>query len=99
MNTRHLRNRGAPADIDVNLVGLQYFVVDHNAVRRLKTGVTLDDRTILRSTQPFLNSLIRPAGNSVLAGFHSFHVDAYIAGCESVFRAAAGYMGGVCAGD
>jgi hypothetical protein len=57
MNPRHVGNRGPPASIDIELVGLQNFVVDRYSVRRLKAGMALDDRTICRSSESFLHSL------------------------------------------
>jgi hypothetical protein len=77
MNSRHLGNPSARrADIDIDLVGLQNFIVDHNSVRRLKAGLALYDGTTRRSSQPLLYSLARPCGGCILAGFDSLHVDA-----------------------
>ena len=53
MNPRHVGNRGPPANIDIDLVGLQNFIVNHDSVGRLKAGMALDDRTIFKSSQPF----------------------------------------------
>ena len=43
-------NRGPPANIDIDLVGLQNFIVDHEGVCRLKPGMPSDDRAIARSS-------------------------------------------------
>ena len=42
MNPRHVGNRGPPANIDIDLVCLQDFIVDHYCVRRLKAGLGLE---------------------------------------------------------
>ncbi len=59
MNPRHLGNRSAPANVDKDLVGLKNFIVDRDRVGRLKTGMAMDDRTILHSSQPFFYALVR----------------------------------------
>ncbi len=92
MNPRHLRNRSAPAHVDIDLVGLQNFIVDHHSVRRLKAGMALNDRTICRSSEPLLHSLVGPRGGCILAGFDSLHIDTHITNGETVFRPSAGNM-------
>src|SRR5436190_4898342 len=58
--------------------------------------MALDDRTIFQSSQPFLYSFVRAAGNGIFAGFHTFHIHAHIAiDAEPVFRAAASDVGRV----
>jgi len=47
MNSRHLRDRRTPADVDENLVGFEDFIVDHDSAGRLKASMALDDRAIL----------------------------------------------------
>ena len=100
MNPRHRGNRGAPANVDENFVGLQDFIVDHDSVGRLKAGMALDDRTIFQSSQPFLYAPVRPSGNFILACFDTFHVDAHIAiDSKTIFGASASNMGRVRAGN
>lgn len=57
MNPRHVWNTGPPANINIDLVGLQNFIVDDHCVRRPKAGLALYDRTICRSSEPLLHSL------------------------------------------
>src|SRR5580692_6251278 len=57
VNPRHVGNTSPAANVDIDLVGLQNFIVDHHCVRRLKPGLALNDRTICRSSEPFLHSL------------------------------------------
>src|SRR5580658_657162 len=54
VNPRHFWNRSARAHVDEDLAGFKNFIVDHDSVRRLKAGLTLNDRTICRSSEPFL---------------------------------------------
>ena len=100
MNPRHRGNRGAPADVDENFVGSQHLIVDHDSVGRLKAGMALDDRAILKSSQPFLDALVRPSGNFILARFDAFHINAHIAiANKTILGAAASNMRCVRAGD
>ena len=100
LNPRHLGNKGSSTDVDINLVGLQNFIVDHHSVRRLKAGVALNDRAVLQSSQPLLYALVRPPGHCILARFDAFHINAHITvDAETVFGASAGNMGRVGAGD
>ena len=50
MNTWERGNRGAPANVDENLVGLQDFIVDHDGAGRMKSGMALDHRSIFQSS-------------------------------------------------
>ena len=84
--------RARAANIDIDLVGLQNFIVDHDSVRRLKAGLALNDRTICRSSEPFLHSLARPRGGCIFAGFDPLHIDAHITNGETIFRTSAGNM-------
>ena len=94
------RNRRAPTHIDENFVGLQDFFIDHDSAGRLKAGMALDDRTILKSSQPFLYAVVRPSGNFILARFNTLHIDAHIAvDDKTVFGASASNMGRVRAGN
>ena len=62
--------------------------------------MTLDDHAIFQSSQPFLYSFVRAAGNGIFAGFHTFHIDAHIAiDNKTIFGASASNMGGVRAGN
>jgi len=62
--------------------------------------MALDDRAIFQSSQPFLYSIVRAAGNGIFVGFHTFHIDAHIAiDAEPVFRASASDVGCVGAGN
>lgn len=62
--------------------------------------MALDDRAIFQSSQPFLYSIVRAAGNGIFAGFQTFHIDAHIAiDAEPAFRASASDVGCVGAGD
>ena len=92
MNPRHVGNGGPPANIDINPVGLQDFIVDHDGVRRLKACMALNDRTICRSPEPLLHSLVRPRRDCILSGFDSPHIDAHITNGETIFRTSAGNM-------
>ena len=92
MNSRHVRDRGPRSNIDVDFVGLQNFIVDHDGIRRLEAGVALNDRTIFRSSQPFLHSLAGSPGDCILARFDALYVDAHITSGETVFRPSAGNM-------
>src|ERR1700691_2392151 len=92
MNPRHVGNTGPAANIDVDLVGFENFIVDYDGVRRLKAGLALYDRTIFRSPELFLHSLVRPRGGCILAGFDSLYIDAHITNGETIFRTSAGYM-------
>jgi hypothetical protein len=98
MNPRHRGDSSASTNVDKNLVGLQDFIVDYDRVGRLKAGMALKDRTILKSSQPFLYALVRPSGNCILACFHPFHIDAHIAGDKTIFRSSASNMRRVRAG-
>ena len=94
------RNRGAPADVDENFVGLQDFIIDHDSAGRLKAGMALDDRTMFKSSQPFLYALVRPSGNFILACFNTLHIDAHIAiDTKTIFGASARNMGRIRAGN
>src|SRR6516165_6720143 len=92
MNPGHVGNAGPPANIDVDLVGLQNFIVDHDSVRRLKAGLTLNDGTICRSTEPLLDSHARPRGDCILASFDSLCIDAHFTDGETIFSTSAGNM-------
>src|SRR5438034_10785057 len=99
MNPRERGNSGAATNVDENLVGLQDFVVDHDSAGRLKAGVALDDRAILKSAQPFLYAPVGASGNFILACFNALHIDAHIAiDNETILGASAGNMGRVRAG-
>ena len=90
----------ASTDVDINLVGLQDFIVHHDSVRRLKAGVALNDGTVLQSSQPLLYALVRPSGHCILARFDAFHINAHITvDGETVFIASASNMGRVGAGN
>ncbi len=96
MNPWQLGNRGAPADVDENFVGLQNFVVDHDRAGRLKAGMALDDRTIFKSSHPFFHAPVRPSGNCILARFDTLHIDAHVAAdIKTIFGASASHMGRV----
>src|SRR5215469_6714670 len=60
--------------------------------------MALKDRTGFQYSQPLLYAAVRPSGNSVLARFHTLHIDAHITGSKTVLLAATGDMGRVCAG-
>src|SRR5947207_13057985 len=99
MNPLDRGNSGAPTDIDEDVVGLQDFIVDHDTAGRLKAGMALEDRAILKSSQPFLYAPVRPPGNFILACFNTLHIDADIAiDHKTIFGAAASNMGRVRAG-
>src|SRR4029077_13308697 len=90
----------APTDIDENFVGLQDFIIDRDSAGRLKAGMALNDRTIFKSSQPFLDAPVRPSGNFILACFNTLHIDADIAiDSKTKLGASAGNMGRVRAGN
>src|SRR6266481_2663783 len=100
MNTGERGNRGAPANVDENFLGLQDFIVDHDSPGRMKSGMALDHRTVFQSSQPFLYSPVRPSGNFILACLNTFHVDADIAiDNKTIFGTSARNMGRVGAGN
>ena len=90
MNPRHFWNPGTRADVDKDLVGLQNFIVDHDSIRRLKAGLTLNDGTIRHSSKPFFHSLTGCCGGCIFAGFDPLHIDAHITSGETKFRTSAG---------
>src|SRR5205823_1544813 len=98
IDPRHLRNRGATANVDENSVGLKNFIVDHNSVGRLKAGMALDDCAILKSSQPLLYALVRPPGDFVLACFDALHIDTHVTIGKTIIRASASNVGRVGAG-
>src|SRR5262249_43417971 len=62
--------------------------------------MALDDRTVGKSSQPFLYAFARASGNRVLACFDTFHIDAHITvDAETVFTASASNMGSVRTGN
>ena len=92
MNPRHVGNRSPPANVDIDLVGLQNFIVDHDSVRRLKAGMALDDRAIFHSSEPIPPLPCLTSGDFILAGFDSLHIDAHISSGETIFRSSASNM-------
>src|ERR1700722_15727399 len=100
MNPRNGGNRGAPTNVDENFVGFQDLTIDRDSAGRLKAGMALDDRTILKTTQPCLYTPARPSGNFILACLDTFHIDAHIAiDNKTIFSASASNMSRVCAGN
>jgi hypothetical protein len=83
---------GIEARAHGDLVGLQNFIIDHQSVRRLKAGVSLNDSTICCSSEPLLHSLAGPRGGCIFAGFHPLYIDAHIPSGEAIFRASASSM-------
>src|SRR5271165_3318630 len=107
MNPRHLGDRGAPANVDENPVGLHDFIIDRDRARRLKAGMALNDAAILKSPQPFLDAPARPPGNFIFAGFDPLHIHAHVVlrlavraaiDSKTIFGTAAGHMGRIRAG-
>src|SRR5215472_1136381 len=96
MNPRHLRNSGASPDVNINVVGFEDFIIDHDSVRRLKAGMTSDDLASLESSQPFFYALVRPFGDCILSCFDAFRIDTHIAAeAEPVFTTSASNVGRV----
>ena len=99
MNPRNCGNRGAPTNVDENFVGFEDYIIDNDSAGRLKAGMALDDRTIFKSSLPFLYAPVRPTGNFILACFDTLHIDAHIAiDNKTIFGAPASNMGRVRAG-
>src|SRR4030095_16521933 len=99
MDPWHLGNRSASTYIDVNVVGLQNFIIDRHSIRRLEAGMALDYGAIFRSTQQFLYSFVRPPGDRILTSFYALHIHAHILGDKTIFSTAACNVGSISAGN
>ena len=93
MNPRHLWNRSAPAHVDIDLVGLQNFIVDHNQCSTTQSGLGPESpyNFSFLVAIPLLPCLTSPEAASLraLIRFISTRTSPV---AETIFRASAGNM-------
>ena len=100
VEARHVRDRGAAADVEEERFGFEYPCPHANRARALETGVSFDVGKSVGFAEPAHEPVGRVAHDRVLARFHRRHVDAdRRADAHTEVRCAARDVRGSRAGD